>query len=282
VQRVGFRRAFPWKTALLLGSIPALALAMFLVWFRWELPPLQAYYLVTYWESSKSAQKPTSATPIQWLYKAAPGRKSEPLIDQDIDSNGSGLVPMGLSPSARQRGWTQLVKMPVQNWNSSELESFLRKYFYGNRTFREVLSEPLFFLATIPFILLFGLILMKREIAEEWKQLYARPFGDDLIFDMPVLWKRRKEQMNDWKGRLIANTKVGLSNRRSEPKEQALVATNTKPYHAKVGTPLRYGKQVVPAASPVKSTRRLIFPGAEAIRNGDGPPKPCDESQWID
>lgn len=126
MQRFGFRRAFPWKTALLVGSIPAFALAMFLAWFRWELPPLQAYYLVTYWESSKGAQKPASTTAIRWLYKAAPGHKSEPLIDQDVDSNGSGLVPIGLSSSARQAGWTQLVKMPVENWNSSELESFLK------------------------------------------------------------------------------------------------------------------------------------------------------------
>ena len=123
---------------------------------------------------------------------------------------------------------------------------------------------------------------MKREIVEEWGQLYAGPFGDDLIFDTPVLWMRFKEQMGDWKERLIANTKAGFLNRRSEPKEQALVATNTKPYHAEAGTPLRYEKQVVPAASPVKPTRRLIFPGAEAIRSGDGPPKPWDESQWID
>lgn len=282
MQRLDFRRAFPWRTALLVGSIPTLALVMFLVWFRWELPPLQAYYLVTYWESSKTAQNPASTTSIQWLYKAAPGRKSEPLIDQDVDSNGSGLVPIGLSSSARQAGWTQLVEMPVQNWNSSELESFLKEYLYGNRTFRELLSEPLFFLVVIPFILLFGVILMKREIVEEWRQLYAGPFGDDLIFDMPVLWRRCKEQMGGWKGRLIANTKTSLSNRRSERKEQAFVTSNTKPYHAEVGTPLRYEKQVVPAASPVRPTHRFIFPGAEAIRNGDGPLKPWDESQWID
>lgn len=282
MRRFGFRRAFPWKTALLVGSIPAFALAMFLVWFRWELPPLQAYYLGTYWESSKSAQKPTNTTPIRWLYKAAPGRKSEPLIDQDVDSNGSGLVPIGLSSSARQAGWTQLVKMPVENWNSSELESFLKEYFYGNRTFREVLSEPLFFLIVILFILLFGVILMKREIIEEWRQLYAGPFGDDLILDMPALWRRYEEQMNDWKGRLIANTKAGLSNRRSESKEQGLMSTNTKPYHVEIGTSLGCQKQVVPAASPMKPKRHLIFPGAEAIRNGDGPPKPWDESQWID
>lgn len=282
MQRFGFRRAFPWKTALLVGSIPALALTMFLVWLRWELPPLQAYYLVTYWESSKSAQKSASTTPIQWLYKAAPGRKSEPLIDQDVDSNGSGLVPIGLSFYARQNGWTQLVKTPVQNWRSSELENFLKEYFYGNRTFREVLSEPLFFIVVIPFILLFGVMLMKREIVEEWRELYAGPFGDDLIFDMPALWRRCKEQMNNWKGHLIANTKAGLSNRQSEPNEHAFAATNVKPYHAEVCTPLGCEKQVVLAASPVKPKRHLIFPGAEAIRNGDGPPKPWDESQWID
>jgi hypothetical protein len=255
---------------------------MLLVWFRWELPPLQAYYLAPYWESSKGAQKPTSTTPIQWLYKAAPGRKSEPLIDQDVDSNGSGLVPIGLSSSARQAGWTQLIEMPVENWNSSELESFLKKYFYGNKSFREMLSEPLFFLAVIPFILLFEVILMRGEIVEEWRQLYAGPFGDDLIFDMPVFLTRCKEQMNDWKERLIANTKTSLSSRRSEPKEQAIMAANTKPYRAEISTPSRYDKQVDSAASPVKPKHHLIFPGAEDIRTGDGPPKPWDESQWID
>jgi hypothetical protein len=175
-----------------------------------------------------------------------------------------------------------MVEMPVENWNSSELESFLKEYFYGNRTFREVFSEPLFFLVVIPFILLFGVILMKREIVEEWRQLYAGPFGDDLICDIPVLWRRCKEQMDGWKERLIANTKVGLSNRQSEPKEHAFVATNTKPYHAEVGTPLGCEKQVDSAASLVKPKRHLIFPGAEGIRRGDGPPKPWDESQWID
>jgi hypothetical protein len=282
VQRFGFRRAFPWKTALLVGSIPAFVLAMFLVWFRWELPPLQAYYLVSYWESSKGAQNPASTTPIQWLYKAAPGRKSEPLIDQDVDSNGSGLIPIGLSSSARQAGWTQLVKMPVQNWSSSELENFLKEYFYGKRTSWEVLSEPLLFLVVIPFILLFGVLLMKREIVEEWRQLIAGPFGDDLIFDMPVLWRRYKEQMNDWKGFLIASTKTSFSSRRSEPKEPAIMSTNAKSYRAEAGVPLRCEEQTVRAVSLVKPNHHLIFPGAEAIRNGDGPPKPWDESQWID
>ena len=103
------RRAFPWRTGLLMCSIPTLALAALLAWFRGELPPLEGYYLMAYWESSKSAERPENTTQIEWLYKAAPGRQSEPVNRQDVDSNGSGFPPIGLSSSARERGWTRLV-----------------------------------------------------------------------------------------------------------------------------------------------------------------------------
>lgn len=252
------------------------------MWFRWELPPLQAYYLTSYWESSKRAQEPGSTIQIQWLYKTAPGRRSEPLADQDVDSNGSGLVPVALAYSARQRGWTQLVKMPVQNWNSSELESFLQRYLYGNRSFRELVSDPLLFLSVIPIIFLYGVILMRREIVEEWRQLYRGPFGDDLILDAPALWNRCKEQMSDWKERLIAGATASLSDRRSEPKGHPCAATDMRPNPTGIGTPSRIEKQVLPEVPPVNSKRHVIFPGAEAIRNGDVLPKRWDESQWID
>jgi hypothetical protein len=128
------RRAFPWRTGLLMCSIPALALAAFLTWFRWELPPFERYYLMTYWDSSRHAEIPNSTTQIEWLYKATPGRKSEIVIPQDVESNGAGFLPIGLSSSARERGWTQLIKIPIQRWKSSELESFLQEDFYGNRS----------------------------------------------------------------------------------------------------------------------------------------------------
>ncbi len=159
------RRAFPWRTGLLMCSIPALALAAFLAWFRWELPPLQRYYLMTYWESSRHTEIPASVTPIEWLYKAAPGRKSEIVIPQDVDSNGAGLLPIGLSSSARERGWDELVKVPVQRWKSSELESFLQEGFYGNRTFREVIAEPLSFICVIPFLALYVAVMIRQELA---------------------------------------------------------------------------------------------------------------------
>ncbi len=276
------RRRFPWNTALLLSSAPVLALVMFLAWFRWELPPLHAYYLVTYWECSRDAQNPGSTTQIQWLYKAAPRRKSEPLVEQDVDSNGSGFVPIGLSSSARQGGWTQLVMMPTENWDSSELASFLRKFFYGNRTFREVFFDPLLFLCVIPFILFYGAFLMRREIVEEWRQLYAGPFGDDLIFDAPALWRRAEEHVNSWKGRLIAGAKAWRSSHRSEPHAQPFGAENTKPDHVGLALPSRGVKPVVPAASPANPRPHLIFPGMAAFRNDDEPHRSWDVSQWIE
>jgi len=57
MQWAGIRRAFSWRTGLLMCSIPALASAAFMVWFRWELPPLEGYYLTVYWESSKSTER---------------------------------------------------------------------------------------------------------------------------------------------------------------------------------------------------------------------------------
>jgi len=276
------RRAFPWRTALLMCSIPSLALAVFLVWFRWELPPLQAYYLATYWESSRNAQDPASTTPIQWLYKAAPGRKPEPLIEQDVESSGSGLVPVGLSSSARQRGWAEVVKTPVQDWRSSELESFLQRYYYGDRSFRELLSEPLLFLSVVPIILLYGVILMWREIAEEWRQLYEGQFGDESIFDAPAYWSRCKDQMSDWRKCLIGNAKARLSRVHTRPKEHPLVASSRAAIQSEESAPSAGEKLVIPVVPSAEPTRYMIFPGAAAIRDGNVAPKPWDESQWID
>jgi hypothetical protein len=60
------------------------------------------------------------------------------------------------------------------------------------------------------------------------------------------------------------------------------MAKNKKSIRAEADTLLRSEKPVVPVASPAKPKRHLIFPGAAAIRNDGLPPKPWDESQWID
>jgi hypothetical protein len=263
-------------------SIPALALAAFLGWFRWELPPLQRYYLVTYWDSSKHAESPASVTQIEWVYKAAPGRKSEIVIPQDVDSNGTGLLPIELSSSTRERGWNGLVKVPTQSWKSSELESFLQEDFYGNRTFGELIAEPLSFICVIPFLVLYVAVMIRQELAGEWRRLYEELYGVEFASDWGALWDQFGEQIEEWKQRLFARAKASLSRRQLKPEEQLVVAVNQRPSHAERDMPSRGENPVVPIASPAKPERHMIFPGATAIRNGDVPPKPWDKSQWID
>ncbi|NYF79819.1 hypothetical protein [Granulicella arctica] len=276
------RRVFPWRIALLMCSIPALALATFLAWFRWELPPLERYYLMTYWDSSKHAESPASTTQIEWLCKSVAGRKSEIVIPQDVDSKGTGFFPIGLSSLARERGWNELVKVPAQRWKSSELESFLQEDFYGNRTFGELIAEPLSFICVIPLLVLYVAIMIRQELASEWRRLYEEIYGVEFASDWNALWGQFGEQIEEWKYRLFAETKVSLSRRQLEPKEQPITAANQRPSHAEDGTPLKSEKPVVPVASPAMPKRHMIFPGAAAIRNGDIPPKPWDKSQWID
>lgn len=276
------RRAFPWRTGLLMCSIPVLVLAAFLAWFKWELPPLQRYYLMTYWDSSKHAEKAASVTPIEWLYKATPGRKSEIVIPQDVESNGAGLFQLGLSSSARERGWNELVKAPVQRWKSSELQSFLQEDFYGNRSFGEVIAEPLFFVCIIPFLFLYVTVMIRQELAGEWRRLYEELYGIEFASDWSAVWWKSREQIQEWKHRLFVRAKASLSAPQLKPKELSANAANQRPSHAEREMPSRLEMPVVPVASPAKSKRHMIFPGAAAIRNGDALPEPWDKSQWID
>jgi hypothetical protein len=276
------RRAFPWRTGLLMCSIPVLGLAAFLAWFKWELPPLQRYYLMIYWDSSRHTERPVSVTQIEWLYKAAPGRKSEIVIPQDVDSNGVGLFPVGLSSSAHERGWNELVKAPAQRWKSSELESFLQEDFYGNRTFREVIAEPLSFICVIPFLALYVAVMIRQELAGEWRRLYEELYGVEFASDWSAVWWKFREQIQEWKHRLSAKTEASLSAPQSEPTEHSIKAANQRPSSAERDMLLINEKPAVPAASSAKQKHHMIFPGEAAIRNRDAFPKPWDKSQWID
>ena len=263
-------------------SIPALALAALLAWFRWELPPLEGYYLMTYWDSSKHAEGPARTTQIEWLYRSVAGRKSEIVIPQDVDSKGTGFFPIGLSSLARERGWNELVKVPAQRWKSSELESFLQEDFYGNRTFGELIAEPLSFISVIPFLVLYVAVMIRQELAGEWRRLYEEMYGAEFPSDWNALWEQFREQTEEWKHRLFAKAKASLSRRQLDPEKQPVAVANQTPFQAEGDAPLKCEKQVVPVASPAKPKRYMIFPGAAAIRNGDAPPKPWDKSQWID
>jgi hypothetical protein len=282
MRRAGFRRGFPQNTALLVGFGPVFVLIIFGAWFRWELPPLQSYYLKTYWECSKGASNAGNTSEIQWLYKSASGRKSVPVIPHDVEFSGAGFLPVALSPAARQDGWTQLVKLPPQTWPSPELEAFFQRDLYDGRTFSQVIAQPMFLVCIVPFIFLFGVIYLWHDIAEEWRQLYAGPFGDDLIFDFPVIKERFIASFNGWKEGRNDSLKARSYNSGRNAEQTTIERANATSFQSIESSLLSTVKPIVQAASPVKPTRRSIFPGAQAQQNGDKASHPWDESQWIE
>jgi hypothetical protein len=282
MQWASLRRAFPWRTGLLICSLPTMALALFLAWFRWELPPLEGYYLTAYWESSRNIENPESTTQIQWLYKAAPGRKSEPVIRQDVDSGGSGFLPIELSSSARRWGWIQLQKTPIERVKSSELARFLQEGFYDNRSFRQVIVELLLYVYVIPFIVFYIAIMIRQELVAEWRRLCEELCEEEFTFDSHALLSQLSGQIGVWIYRQIASAKTGGARGESSPKEKPPQAANQNTPRPEIGSTFRSEKPSLSAVSPARPQRHLIFPGAAAVRNGNAQPRPWDESQWID
>jgi hypothetical protein len=114
-------RAFPWRMALILGLVPCLPLLGFWAWLRWEVPPLQQYYLMDYWVSSEGAKQPGSQTQVQWLMETAPGRKSRWLFASDVMAKSHiGLSPE-LSSDAVRQGWVSIEKSPIESVRRPEL-----------------------------------------------------------------------------------------------------------------------------------------------------------------
>jgi len=252
------------------------------MWFRWELPPLQAYYLKAYWECSKGASSAGNTSEIQWLYKSAPGRKSVPVIPHDVEFSGVGLSPIALSPSARQEGWTQLVKLPAQTWPSPELEAFFKRDFYDGRTFFQVIPLPMLLIYTLSLVFLLGAIYLRHEIAQEWRQLYAGPFGDDLIFDLLLHKRRFIARFERWKEGRNVSFEVGSSNSGKDAAQASVERVHENDFRSIESSPLSARKPAVQTVSSAKAMRPSIFPGTQAQQSGNKTSQPWDESQWIE
>ncbi len=271
-------RAFPLRTVLLLCSVPVMALAIFVAWFRWELPPLEGYYLTAYWESSRTADNPESTTQFRWLNKAAPGRKSMPVIPRNVDSGGSGFLPIELSSYALEQGWDHLEKVPIETVSSSWLTTFLQKNLYGNRSFRQVVAEPLFSLCVIPFILLYIAIIMRRDLAAEWRRAYEELYDDELAFDSRGLRNQLRSAIRIGIHRQIASAKARLLSFKSSSDSESYKGANADALR----TETREEKSCPSATPSAIPQRHSIFPGTSTTHDGNLPPKPWDESQWID
>ena len=277
-----FRRAFPWRTVLLLSAVPALALVMFLGWLRWELQPLQRYYLLTYWKCSEGLKQPRSAIPVEWLYKTAPGRKDKPVIDSDVISGGPWKLSLELSPATREQGWTELGKSRPEEVASAELQPFFQDYFYNHRSVRQLLAEPLLYAAIVPLLILYIALMMRRDLGLEWSRLWDEVSDSELAFH----WKRNRNQfvllIRSWMHRGI---EVGMSQLKrgrldSSTSTPSIRVSDTLQQAQSIA--MKVGKKT-PSNLPKKQPqRRSIFPGTASVRATNKQPKPWDKSQWID
>lgn len=277
-----FRRAFPWRTVLLLSAVPALALVMFLGWLRWELQPLQRYYLFTYWECSEGLKQPRSATPVEWLYKTAPGRKDKPVIDSDVISGGPWKLSLELSPAAREQGWTELGKTRPEAVRSSELEPFFQDYLYDHRSVRQLLAEPLLYASIVPFLVLYIALMLRKDLGLEWSRLCDEVSDSEFAFH----WKRNRNQFalysRSWIHRVIEAGMSQLKRGRLDSSTSTPSIHVPDTYQQAQSSAMKSEKQL-PSSTPKKQPqRRSIFPGTASVSATNKQPKPWDKSQWID
>jgi hypothetical protein len=276
------RGVFPWRLALLMSMAPAIALAMFIGWFRWGLQPLERYYLSAYWESSEGAKQPGTTTQIQWLFKAAPGRKSQPVIDADVVSGWMGNLSFELSPSALEQGWARLDKGPPESVNSADLEEFLKEDFYRSRDFRQLIAEPLLYACIVPVVLLYIAFMMKRELEIEWSRLREEVSESEWVFNLSADWYQCVRRIRSWIARRIVIEKGQLQRGYSATKTNHHFAIIPNMVQQVESSTLRDEKPYPPSSPKELPQRHSIFPGIASVRNANDQSKPWDESQWID
>ena len=184
------RQAFPWRTSLVLALALCLPALTSWAWFKWELPPLQRYYLRAYWESSEAANEPGAVVQVRMLELTAPGRKSEWPIDSDVTDDPFGDSPAVLSFRALSQGWTEIEESSPYVVGSTELEGVLRKDFYEGQSFRQVVGEPALYGCLAMLLTLLLAWMMRDDIGTEWRDAWRvvwEPESEwDLGWDLPA------------------------------------------------------------------------------------------------
>ena len=295
--------AFPWRTAALLAGF---AVSLWFLWWTWyaqALSPLERYYWPTYFTSTESAKHPGSTALIAPLFMTAPGRKSEIALAPDVERGKTGDLPLQLSQSAVERGWTGIEKAQPMSVESRALEDLLREHFYAGRSFWHMTLEPI--LDGCAYLLVWiviATVFVRRGLTAEWKELWTVLAGTDSTSDY------RWDTPGDRSG-IVA--RIGLSWNLREWVENLFfkpvrtVRQGGHPIDAKRDSEVIRGdigkdRPLIPAPMPLESAPQLrleappishpkrpakprfIFPGREDIRSANRQPKPWDESQWID
>jgi hypothetical protein len=295
------RFAFPWRITLILALLPCLPLLGFWAWFQWELPPLQRYYLAAYWHSSETANQPNAQTQVRWLMETAPGRKRHWLFAFDVTEGSQNDLPLALSSAAAEQGWTGIERTPAESMDSTELEKLLREDFYGGKTFRQLMNEPLVYGVATWIVVVYLAFMMKEEIGVEWRQLrrevsetkWSCEYGDDWPDNRDGIVARIRSQITHWinerKIQLIwANFRAAISRRSSLKKSsnaQSLRGSSRpalKELQDEVPTTRQPATPLTLSSPKPLSQRRAIFPGLVASDAAQLPSEPWDESKWIE
>jgi hypothetical protein len=293
--------AFPCRITLILSLLAALPLLAFWGWIRWEVPPLQRYYLAAYWHSSETANQAGSQTEIRWLMETAPGRKRHWLFGPDVVDGGQNDFPLELSSFAVEQGWTGIERTPAQNMDSAELEKLLREDFYDGQPFRLLVHEPLICGFATWFLVAYLAFMMRHDIGGEWSKLRRVMKGSEWGSYPGTYWPENRDgivtrirsqiahQISGQKIQLESmsfgsaiSRRLGLrkfpnpeSSRGSERPVSTQVHDKVSASH-QLATPLPLNPQ------EPSTQRRTIFPGSSPSDAKDSRSKPWDESKWIE
>jgi hypothetical protein len=297
----GIRFAFPWRIALILALLPCLPLLGFWAWLRWEVPPLQRYYLVAYWHSSEHANQPDARTQIRWLMETAPGRKRQWLFAPDVTEGSQSDLPLELSSFAVEQGWTGIERTAVESMDSAGLEKLLREDFYDGASFRRLVNEPLLYGVAAWVIVAYLAFVMRGDIRYEWRQLRravtepqsSSHYGWDWTENRDGIVARirlrivhsiiEQKTQFDWPsfGSAISR-RFGLK-KLSNP---GTLCGSDRPASTQVRGEVSTARQLAtppPSHSPKQpSQRRAIFPGSSASDAAHSQLEPWDESKWVD
>jgi hypothetical protein len=292
------RRAIPWRTAALLAVFFGVPVLTFAAWLVWEIEPLQSYYLLDFWQCSKTAEKAGSATEIRWLMKSAQGRKSLPAIPSDVTTGKAGNLSLHLSSAAINSGWIGLEKSAPDLVYSGELKDALGLNIYHDRSYSNFIALPLFEGCTFALtIVAFIAFTARAELWREWKRLWREVIAADSFQDD---WRdvspnrhgiSRPITPREWLGKVCS--KLGNWTSRSVGKpasedvaipptlqSQSLSSpANIQPADSRTELSLKQPSQAEPK-NPIQG--QSIFPGARRANGVQQEPVAWDESQWID
>ena len=295
------RYAFPWRTALVLALIPGLPSLSFWAWFQWELPPLQRYYLVDYWQSSKTAEQPDAKTQVQWLVKAGPEHQARILLVSDIADGRQNGAPLELSSAVVGQGWTAIEKSPPDSLGSAELKDDLRAVFYDGRGFTQVVYDPVSFILLEWFLIIYLAVMARGSISAEWRELrrvvreaewpsnYERdlaPNREGIIARMRTRIAARKteEKLNSESREFWTELRQRAIHGQSpnpQPSKGSSEPASTEA-RGEVPTSSQPANPLTPAAPKPAPIQHKIFPGSTSSKATQSQPKSWDESEWID